>query len=208
MSVWKSIKAWAVETMNESSIENIRALEQAKQEELRKARREAEQPKKTDMERILDAMKASMHEEGRWVLYRDKREVCFEEQVYKGEMWIEEYKLRLVDEKTGWGVVTRSELCESISGIGSERYLRTDRRTQEETQKVGVMDGGLQYYIDFNCPVGTLAGNTLVPEKQQLMDLLHYWNDNISKPLREAERKAKEKQEIGVLKQMYLVQEK
>ena len=89
MSVWKSIKAWAVETMNESSIENIRALEQAKQEELREAKLKSEQPKKTDMEHILDAMKASMHEEGRWKTYEDKFETGYKERI-TGEMkWVE-----------------------------------------------------------------------------------------------------------------------
>lgn len=206
MSVWKSIKAWTKETMAESNIENIRAIEQAKQEELRKAKLEAEQPPKTDMERILDAMKASMHEEGRWKTYEDKFEIGYKERI-TGEMkWVEDFSSRLVDEKTGLGIVCNLPRYADVffKENGDRCYCKTGNVRNKTAKEADICFG---LYTNFRSSITTTDGYKLVPTEAQLVDLLEYWDECVAIPKRQAILKAKEKQEIDVLKQMYLPKE-
>jgi hypothetical protein len=172
MSVWKSIKAWAKETTNESNIDNIRAIEQAKQESVRKAKVEAEQHPKTDMERILDAMKASMYEEGRWKTYEDKFETGYKERITGEIKWVEDFSSRLADEKTGWGIVCNLPRYTDVffKKKGDKCYYKTGGMRNQTAKEADICFG---LYTAFRSSITTADGHKIVPTKSQL---LSYWS--------------------------------
>lgn len=203
MSVWNNIKALMFPDTGEEGV--ITKFEKSLAE-VKEMRKELEQPPKTDMERILDAMKASMHEEGRWKTYEDKFVIGYKNYVTKEVKWLGRTSCRLVDEKTGWGLVCSFNYNNIIRHKdGSVFYAQGENTRNHTTEETNTT---LWPYIAIGkgC-VTTLEKRRFVPTKEQLEELLEYYEENIAKPLRDTERRVEEKQEIDVLKQMYLREE-
>lgn len=160
------------------------------------------------MERILDAIKKSMHEEGRWEVSRQHTPLTYKSTLEGGVWEYSDNIYKLIDTKTKWGLclVESHDLDATRNGYISWKDGVVKGEVDTTTLPNSFPLIPLLHYG--RATLKAIKEGDYVPTNPQLLELLHYWNDNISKPLREAERKAKEKQEIDALKQMYLKEER